>query len=54
MGVKNGGSEEKLSKEQSEQLESHLREHTNLYVKDIVAYVLATDFFGQGQAQGQG
>jgi len=37
----NGGSEEKLSKEQSEQLESHLREHTYLYVKDIVAYVLA-------------
>ena len=38
----NGGSEEKLSKEQSTQLESHLREHTYLYVKDIVAYVLVT------------
>lgn len=37
----NGGSEEKLSKEYSEQLESHLKEHTYLYVKDIVAYVLA-------------
>jgi transposase len=38
----NGGSEEILSKEQSEHLESHLREHTYLYVKDIVAYVLTT------------
>ena len=38
----NGGSEEKLSKEQSKQLESHLREHTYLYVKDIVAFALAT------------
>jgi transposase len=37
-----GGSEEKLSKEQSEQLESHLREHTYLYVRDISAYVEAT------------
>lgn len=35
-----GGSEEKLSREISEQLESHLKEHTYLYVKDIVAYVL--------------
>lgn len=34
-----GGSEEKLSKEQSEQLEAHLREHTYLYVRDIAAYV---------------
>jgi transposase len=37
-----GGSEEKLSKEQSAQLESHLRVHTYLYVKDIIAYVQAT------------
>lgn len=34
-----GGSEEKLSKEQSAQIESHLREHTYLYVKDIIEYV---------------
>ena len=38
----NGGSEEKMSKKQTEQLESHLKEHTYLYVKDIVAYALAT------------
>ena len=38
----NGGSEERISKEQSEQLESHLKVHTYLYVKDIAAYVLAT------------
>ena len=37
-----GGSEEKLSKKQSEQLEIHLREHTYLYVKDILMYVQAT------------
>lgn len=37
----NGGSEEKLSKEQSEKLESHLQQHTYLYVKDIIAYVAA-------------
>lgn len=37
-----GGSEEKLSKEQSEQLEAHLREHTYLYVRDIAAYVETT------------
>jgi transposase len=37
-----GGSEEKLSKEQAEQLESHLREHTYLYVRDISAYVETT------------
>lgn len=36
-----GGSEEKLSKEQSKKLEAHLQEHTYLYVKDIVAYVQA-------------
>jgi len=34
-----GGSLEKLSVEQSSQLESHLEEHTYLYVKDIVSYV---------------
>lgn len=38
----NGGSEEKLSKEQSEELEVHLRKHTYLYVKDIIAYVAST------------
>ncbi len=37
-----GGSEEKLSKEQAGQLETHLQEHTYLYVKDIIAYVQAT------------
>lgn len=30
----NGGSEEKLSKEQSERLAAHLEKHTYLYVKD--------------------
>lgn len=34
-----GGSEEKLSKKQSEQLEAHLQEHTYLYVKDIAIFV---------------
>jgi transposase len=38
----NGGSEEKLSKEQSAQLEAHLRGHIYLYVKDIAAYVQMT------------
>lgn len=37
-----GGSVEKLSSEQSQQLEIHLQEHTYLYVKDIVAYVQIT------------
>src|SRR5690606_30728534 len=37
-----GGSEEKLSKQKSEKLEAHLREHTYLYAKDIIAYVKAT------------
>ena len=37
-----GGSTEKLSMEQSEQLEEHLRIHTYLYVKDIIAYVKTT------------
>lgn len=34
-----GGSEEKLSEEQSKRLTTHLETHTYLYVKDIVAYV---------------
>ena len=34
-----GGSEEKLSAEQSKDLEEHLKSHTYLYVKDIVAHV---------------
>jgi transposase len=38
----NGGSEEKLIKEQSKELESHLQQHTYLYVKDIIAYVQTT------------
>lgn len=37
-----GGSEEKLSEEQSKQLTTHLETHTYLYVKDIVAYVAST------------
>ena len=37
----NGGSEEKLSYEQSQQLEAHLQNHTYLHVKDIVAYIQA-------------
>jgi len=37
-----GGSLEKLSIEQSSQLEAHLELHTYLYVKDIVAYVEIT------------
>jgi transposase len=37
-----GGSEEKLSEEQSKRLMVHLEEHTYLYVKDIVAYVEST------------
>jgi transposase len=36
-----GGSEEKLSEEQSKQLAAHLEAHTYLYVKDIVAYVIS-------------
>lgn len=36
-----GGSEEKLSETQSKRLESHLQNHTYLYVKDIAAYVKA-------------
>lgn len=37
-----GGSQEKLSLEQSDALEAHLQNHVYLYVKDIAAYVLAT------------
>jgi transposase len=37
-----GGSEEKLSKEQSQELTVHLEQYTYLYVKDIVAYVATT------------
>lgn len=36
---KSGGSEEKLSEQQSKQLSAHLEAHTYLYVKDIAAYV---------------
>lgn len=38
----NGGSDQKLSIEHSDQLEKHLRCHTYLYVKDIAAYVQST------------
>jgi len=38
----NGGSTEKLSIEQSVQLEKHLHSHTYLYVKDIIVYVQST------------
>ena len=34
-----GGSTEKLTETQSKILETHLREHTYLYVKDIAAYI---------------
>lgn len=37
----NGGSVEKLSTKQSRELIEHLKIHTYLYVKDIIAYVLA-------------
>jgi len=42
LNPESGGSNEKLSQKQSDQLVVHLREHTYLYVKDIVAYVQAT------------
>ena len=42
MKPENGGSFEKLSQDQSSKLEKHLTEVTYLYVKDIVAYVVAT------------
>ena len=38
----NGGSEEKLSEEQSQKLAAHLEAYTYLYVKDITAYVETT------------
>jgi transposase len=38
----NGGSNSKLSCEQTEALLSHLQRHTYLYAKDIVAYVKIT------------
>ena len=37
-----GGSEEKLSEEQSKKLEAHLQEHTYLYIKDIIVYAQMT------------
>src|SRR5215470_6020396 len=42
LNPESGGSEEKLSREQSEELEAHLQEHTYLYIKDIIAYVQAS------------
>src|SRR5277367_563951 len=42
LNPESGGSNEKLSQKQSDQLVVHLREHTYLYVKDIIAYVQAT------------
>jgi transposase len=38
----NGGSAQKLSIEHSNELVAHLRSHTYLYVKDIIAYVKST------------
>jgi transposase len=38
----NGGSTQKLSTENSNKLVAHLRKHTYLYVKDIMAYVQST------------
>lgn len=38
----NGGSESKLNSQQSAALIEHLQQHTYLYVKDIVAYVVVT------------
>jgi transposase len=37
-----GGSDEKLSEEQSKKLLSHLENHVYLFVKDIIAYVIST------------
>jgi transposase len=39
LSPQSGGSLEKLSAYQSQQLKNHLQEHTYLFVKDIVAYV---------------
>lgn len=38
----NGGSAGKLDNQQTQTLLAHLQQHTYLYVKDIVAYVLST------------
>jgi transposase len=38
----NGGSEQKLSSERSNELVKHLQNYTYLYVKDIIAYVQST------------
>jgi len=40
--LESGGSQEKFSDKQSRELETHLKEHTYLYVKDIVVYVQIT------------
>ena len=37
-----GGSDEKLSEEQSKKLLSHIENHVYLFVKDIIAYVVST------------
>lgn len=37
-----GGSDEKLTEEQSKKLLSHLENHVYLFVKDIIAYVIST------------
>lgn len=37
-----GGSDEKLSEEQSKKLLSHLENHVYLFVKDIIPYVVST------------
>jgi len=42
LNPENGGSTEKLSLKQSQELIAHLHTHTYLYTKDIVAYVQAT------------
>lgn len=42
LNPESGGSNEKLSQKQSEQLVAHLQEHTYLYAKDIIAYAQAT------------
>ena len=39
LNISSGGSQEKLSKKQSEALEKHLQEHTYLYVKDMISYI---------------
>jgi len=39
LSTENGGSSERLNKEQAKELVQHLQLHTYLYIKDIVAYV---------------